>query len=33
MPDTADAHCFEVFMLQGNECFADDFIFLSEVCQ
>jgi len=33
VPDTADAHCLEVFMLQGDEGLADNFVFLSEACQ
>jgi hypothetical protein len=31
--NTADSHCFEVFMLQGDQCLADNFILLSKASQ
>jgi hypothetical protein len=33
VPNTADSHRLEIFMLQGDQCLADNFIFLSKASQ
>jgi hypothetical protein len=33
VPNTPDSHRFEIFMLQGDQCLADNFIFLSKASQ